>query len=271
MQHLNPDTSTTYQELSGWKHQVFLRLNTIGCQTRHVASDPFSLLLAEGFAMAFHLVDVNNTFEPPMLIELQAKWKEKGIQLIQLWEDVWAARPEQVMHRISALMGLNTRIHGRQTLLSRIDKKEAENFLERNHLQGYVNSRYKFGLYYKSELVAVATFSALRKMNHSPNYHSAELIRFAVQAGFSINGGLSKVIKHFAALLQPNDLMTYADRDWSAGKAYLKLGFNAVATLSPAFFELDGSSRQHLIGNSKPVDSVRSVFNTGSIKYILKF
>ncbi|WP_431295295.1 hypothetical protein [Pedobacter sp. P26] len=173
------------------------------------------------------------------------------------------------MARIKSLLGKNIRIHGRKTKVFKITKPVADSFLIENHLQGSVNSRYKIGLFEKDELVAVATFSALRKMNHTENYKSAELIRFAVKAGYSITGGLSKLISFFAATYQPNDLMTYADRDWSAGEAYIKLGFRQTAVLEPQIYILDENLNRQLKKDQQVF--AQEVYHTGSLKFILQF
>lgn len=148
-------------------------------------------LLRTDHQLIIHLVNLNNKFTPQHLIELQEKYLQEDIKLIHLWEDLWQSKPDQVLARIKSLLGKNIRIHGRKTKAFKITKPVADSFLIENHLQGSVSSRYKIGLFEKDELVAVATFSALRKMNHTENYRSAELIRFAVKAGYSITGGLA--------------------------------------------------------------------------------
>ncbi|MBB6237807.1 hypothetical protein HDC90_002431 [Pedobacter sp. AK013] len=200
---------------------------------------------------------------------MQEKHYQEGTKLIHLWEDLWQSKPEQVLGRIKSLIGKNIRIHGRKTKVFRITKPVSDSFLTENHLQGSVSSRYKIGLFEKDELLAVATFSALRKMNHTENYKSAELIRFAVKAGYSITGGLSKLISFFAETYKPNDLMTYADRDWSAGEAYIKLGFKQTAVLEPQVYLLDENLNRQLKKDNQLLAT--EVFNTGSLKFILKF
>jgi hypothetical protein len=175
-----------------------------------------------------------------------------------------------VIARIQSLLGVNKRIHGRKTVVKRISKPIADLFLNNNHLQGAVSARYKYGLILEEELVAVATFSAARKMNFSENYKSVELIRFAVKAGYSVTGGLSKLIAGFAADLEPQDIMTYADRDWSTGDAYHRLGFQQTGILEPQYFALTENLQRYLIKDSLDTYSEK-VFNTGSLKFVLKF
>ncbi|MFC3563301.1 hypothetical protein [Pedobacter jamesrossensis] len=232
--------------------------------------DDFQLVTLTKCNVIINLVNILTNFSPEQLILLQNLIQNEGFKLINLWEDVWKNKPTQVLHRILSLSGENKKIHGRKTKVFKIDKPIADLFLNENHLQGSVSSRYKFGLFINDELLAVATFSALRKMNHTENYKSIELIRFVVKGGFSITGGLSKLVKHMQLLLKPNDLMTYADKDWSAGEAYYKLNFNKVDVIKPQYFVLGTQLKRSLKkGNLEQTNPL--VFNTGSIKFILKF
>ncbi|GGI25902.1 hypothetical protein [Pedobacter mendelii] len=217
-----------------------------------------------------HLVNTKNNFLPEDLIHIQDQHSINNIKLIHLWEDVWTSKPEQVLFRLMSLLGHNKRIHGRKTEVRKINKPEADEFLNANHLQGAVSSRYKFGLFYLNELLAVATFSSLRKMNHTENYKSLELIRFATKGGYSITGGLSKLIKHIERLVMPNDIMTYADRDWSAGESYFKIDFKNISILPPQYFNLDTNLKRKLQKDNIEF-TCSNVFNTGSIKFILRF
>jgi len=257
---LNPDYN--------WHHQFSIALAEHKIECHFFLEDDFKLVEVNT-SLLINLVGLNNSFKPGDLIRLKEKYFKKNIRLIHLWEDVWLLKPAQVLGRIKSLLGQNIRIHGRKTKVFKITKPVADAFLTKNHLQGPVSSRYKVGLFEKEDLVAVATFSALRKMNHTENYKSAELIRFAVKAGYSITGGLSKLIAYFAETYKPNDLMTYADCDWSAGEAYDTLGFVQTTFLSPQIYILD----EHLNRQLKKENqiSAQEVFNTGSLKFILKF
>lgn len=253
---------------NNWHNQLINALAACEVNSGPFFEGPFQLLKLTD-QLIINLVSLNNPFNPQDFIGLQEKYAAKHIKLIHLWEDIWLSKPNQVLARLTSLLGQNKRIHGRKTKVHKIAKPIADTFLNENHLQGTVSSRYKIGLFEKDELVAVATFSALRKMNHTENYKSAELIRFAVKAGYSITGGLSKLISYFAELHQPNDLMTYADRDWSAGEAYLRLNFLQTAIIAPQYYQLNAALQRQLIKDSGTLQA--QIFNTGSLKFILKF
>ncbi|KLT64176.1 hypothetical protein [Pedobacter sp. BMA] len=258
--------TTPAQTATYWISQLQSALENEGLAYRLVHKDGFILLAIHTDQLFLNLVPLNNNFEVDQLIQLQQSYFLQQKRCIHLWEDVWLNRSLQVLARIKSLLGDNIRIHGRKTSVIKLDKPVADKFLNENHLQGTVSSRYKLGLFAKDNLVAVATFSALRRMNHSENYKSAELIRFAVQAGHSVTGGLSKLLKHFEAQYQPNDIMSYADRDWSAGEAYEKLNFKFINAIAPQYFCLDDEGNRKL--KKDACVSGKEVFNTGSLKFI---
>jgi hypothetical protein len=212
------------------------------------------------------------------LVLLQEEYKSKGIYLAHLWEDIWQSRRVQVMGRVGSILGLNRRIHGRKTNVIKIGQEEADGFLEAHHLQGTAKAKYRFGLHDGKDLVAVAGFSNLRYMKKGgPVYRSAELIRFATRSGYTVTGGFTKLLKHFTELYRPHDIMSYADRDWSLGRAYEQAGFVWSEVTPPAEIWLDLVTlkryfmhRLPFAGSDGGVESrYVKIFNTGNLKYIL--
>ncbi|TDG35850.1 hypothetical protein EZJ43_10870 [Pedobacter changchengzhani] len=251
-----------------WREDVLSEL-VKSCIDFHLENNSTSRIFLTK-SIVIILLDIGTDFLPENLIQIQKENQLKNIKTIYLWEDVWLTKPILVISRLRSLCGMNIRVHGRKTKVVKIIKPLADLFLDENHLQGAVSSRYKLGLFFKDELIAVATFSALRKMNHTENYKSVELIRFVVKMGYSVIGGLSKLIKAFYLSFGPNDVMTYADRDWSVGEGYLKLGFECTSILEPHYFLLDKNfSRQ--LSRIVITQEENTVFNTGSLKFVLKF
>ena len=224
-----------------------------------------------------NLISIPSKWSPDTLIGLQERYLAEGKMLIHLWQDVWLSRKQQVLSRLKSLVGVNKRIHGRSTKVTKITKTAAEDFLNLYHLQGAAGGRYHFGLVFQEEMVAVASFSNKRTMKDRAKDHtSVELIRFATKAGLTVTGGLSKLIKHYVQLAKPNDMMSYADRDWSHGKAYLAAGFQLKAITAPVHFYLDPESLQRysskqLAGNldAAGAGAYLEIYNTGNLKYVL--
>jgi hypothetical protein len=190
--------------------------------------------------------------------ELIQHYSEKEIRLIVIYEFQWIQYEAILKSRIESFFGKSDTIHGRKTKFVRIDKAKSEIFLNQNHLQGYVSSKFKYGLILtagiqeQSELVAVATFSAGRKKKEMPeNLRSFELIRFANKSGFRVIGGLSKLLNGFVQNHNVGDIMTYIDAAWSDGSGFIKLGFEKKSGLEP--FKI----------------TENSIYNAGSLKLVL--
>ncbi|MBB6270463.1 hypothetical protein HDF26_000890 [Pedobacter cryoconitis] len=274
-----------------WQQELKQALQDIGIESELYTSDSFLLLkFQDNEELHLNLLSIAKHPDSAETLLLQQQYSASDKQLIQLWEDIWYTKPVQILSRISALLGKNKRIHGRKTSIITITQPEADEFLQKNHLQGSAKARHRYALVLEGQFVAVATFSAKRKMTRKhTDYTSVELIRFATADGFTVQGGLSKLIKHLIKTILPSDVMTYADLDWSYGKGYTKLGFEMVSQMPPAEIWLDQSTNIRYFPHRLPAEIIAdlaplaasekivylnslhyiSVFNTGNLKYIL--
>jgi hypothetical protein len=215
-----------------------------------------------------------------------------GNQCIVLWEDYWIAKPEIVKSRLSAMLGESYKIPARLTVARRIEKKDEVSFLKTNHLNGSVSSKFRYGLFLPNRyyrvlnadfqanregdelLVAVATFSHPRIFQKETGpIRSYELIRFASALGSNVVGGLDKLLNAFVKERQPDDIMTYADLEWSDGASYRKLGFEMKGQTPPIPFNLDleTMSRSTKILSEQAKEDQVVVYNAGSLKYVKPF
>ena len=183
------------------------------------------------------------------------------------------------------MIGIFKRINARHCIVERIDKKISHKFLIMNHLQGSVKAKFKYGLFLKTQysekylginseekqLIAVATFSGGRLMKYGKRMgeRSYELIRFASLRGYSVMGGIDKLLKAFTKEHDSDDIMTYADRDWSDGRSYEILGFERIENTEPQTFLLDNQNFKRSHTKENP-ESNTKIFNTGNIKFIKK-
>lgn len=257
-----------------------------------VQTHPFYIIAIKGnvYVNLVPLNALNALFSPQQLLSLQAVYQQKGIFLVHLWEDVWTKRRAQVLSRIHSFCGLNESLHGRKAKVVDLNTAQAKTFLEQHHLQGYIKTKYNYGLTFGDELTAVACFAACRPMrSKGEHYKSTELIRFATKTGFTIAGGLGKLIKYFLQQVAVNDLMTYADRDWSLGKGYDKLGFQSSGITESVIFYVDTKTMNRYYAHRLPKKILSAfdeqnilnlddfltqngflkVFNTGNLKYHL--
>lgn len=167
--------------------------------------------------------------------------EKQGIQLIHIWENDWINNKDLIISMLRNKLGKSDNIiYGRQCQVYEISSKESSKFLKENHLQGNVNAKYRYGLFYNNELVSVMTFGNIRKaLGAKKNSKCCELYRYCTKCNYRIIGGASKLFK-FAINKLKNDgfseIISYAKRDWSNGNLYKKLGFNFEGYTAPGYF-----------------------------------
>lgn len=163
----------------------------------------------------------------------------------------------KISARIKVLAGHAKIIFARQTVVSRLDKKVALEFLKEHHLQVPIPGKYRYGLYEHGELVSIASFSGARRMlKKGANYRSFELLRFCHKSDSLVVGGLSKLLKRFILEFKPDDIMTYVDRDWSQHSSLSTLGFQAVGENPGSLFWISGE-RQFQAASKPELESLR--------------
>lgn len=203
---------------------------------------------------------------------------------IHLFEDRWWGRGELTRARLLAHAGHQRSIFARKCEVVKPSPQEAVAFLEANHIYGSARCRYRYGLKYEGALVAVSTFSAPRPLprivrGEERIVQSYEWVRFASLPDCRISGGMGRLLKTFIDDVHPDDIMSYADLEWSDGAVYETLGFTRTALVPPVKFAVNTStwerisikkitSDRSLRGMSLPSDAV-VISNLGSAKYIL--
>lgn len=149
-----------------------------------------------------------------------------GFQLIHVHEHLWNTKNALVKEKILQLIKPQTRLGARQCVYKPVLWSEAKEFLELYHIQGSGSpTGNNHGLYYRGELVAIATFAKPRFAKQ----HDLELIRFCTK--IHIQGALTKLLKR----VEYQSLITYALRDWSVGKLYKATGFQYLGTTEPNY------------------------------------
>jgi len=221
--------------------------------------------------------------------------EKQGIQLFHIWEDNWNYKNEILKSMILNKLGkIKNKIYARKTEIKDISDKKynklIRDFLEQNHLQGFVGSSIKLGLYYENELVSLMTFGKKRKMMNSTSKtdNEYELLRFCNKLNTNVIGGASKLFNYFINNYKPKEIVTFADRSHSNGNLYETLGFEFIHKTQPNYFYVIDSIRKHRFGFRKNVlveqgfdknmteheimlsRKIYRIYDSGSLKYIYK-
>ena len=213
--------------------------------------------------------------------------EEKGYKLLHIFEDEYIFRKNIVLEKLRYELGINNnkqKIYARNCEVKEINSKIKNEFLENNHIQGSDRSKVKIGAYYKDKLVSVMTFS---KSNISRSFYQEEgvweLSRFATDVNFVIPGVASKLLEYFKNNYEWKEIFTYADKRWSNGNLYEKIGFNFSHETKPNYWYVVGNSRKHRFnlrkGKNDPKDipehiirqsqGYRMIWDCGNIKFYM--
>lgn len=238
--------------------------------------------------------------------------REKGDGMpVIMAEDRWYSQTGMVRDRLLAHLEVFFPIYARNCEVRRIDKHTAADFLTVAHSYGDAACRYRYGLFLKrhtghiartlgsssessesrndrimdsvpsaGSLIAVATFSNARKwVKGEKTIRSYEWTRYASLPGVRVTGGMGRLLKAFIEDVCPDDIMSYADLEWSEGKVYEQLGFTLEGHKSPVVFEIDADTWVRSVPCShncrRPETSCENTQkyffkNFGSAKYRLK-
>ncbi len=219
-----------------------------------------------------------------MLEKKDFLFKEKVKKEIIIDQDLWFNRKEIIIGRLKSLLGLGKRVFARKCILKKIDSSQAIEFFDSNHLLGGAKCKFNYGLYYNSELIAAAAFSSPRQMKRGEeNVWSFEWVRYAPLIGYNVVGGISRLLEYFKSSENPQEIMSYASKDWSEGDVYRKLGFLLVEETKPIKFYINSRTFERISEKQKErlqlsnpsilcenKDQFIELFNNGNLKFLLR-
>lgn len=162
---------------------------------------------------------------------------EKDVTLVHIFEDEWLLKNEICKSRIKSLLGIiDSRIFARKCEVKMVSFLDASKFINENHLQGFAPSSVNIGLFYCNELIDIMTFGK-KRVNVGAKQEEGvyELIRMCSKLNTVVVGGASKMLRYFIKNFNPRTIITYADRRWSTGGVYEKIGFKFTHTSKPSY------------------------------------
>jgi G:T-mismatch repair DNA endonuclease (very short patch repair protein) len=155
-----------------------------------------------------------------------------GINLIHIWEHEWYQKKDIVKSMLLSRINKATKIYARNCQIAPVETEQEKEFLNNNHIQGYITSFKSIGLYLDNNLVSLMSFG---KSRFSKNYEY-ELLRFCNKADMSVVGGSSKLFQHFVKSAQATSIISYSHRGKFTGNMYKQLGFEYSHSSLPAYY-----------------------------------
>lgn len=164
---------------------------------------------------------------------------DNGYELLQIFDNEYinSTKRDIWLSTISSKLKLNSTIYARKCTIVELTQNEFDVFVDNNHLQGSVNSKYRYGLMYNNELVSVISFN---KSRYSKDY-DWEIMRYCNKTFTNVVGGFSRLLKHFRKSFN-GSIVSYANRRWSNGNLYEKNGFELVNISTPIYFYFKSSN-----------------------------
>jgi hypothetical protein len=161
-------------------------------------------------------------------------WAQKqNIKILTIFENEWINKKEIIKSIIKNNLGLTeNKIMARKCIVKEIFNYEANQFVDKNHIQGKCNSSVNIGLFYKDELKQIISFSKSR-FNKKFQW---EITRISTELGCNVTGGVSKLFSYFKENYKPQSIISYCDLRFSNGDIYKKLGFEFLHISMPNYW-----------------------------------
>lgn len=178
---------------------------------------------------------------------------KEGIELIQVWEDQWKNQKEIIKDIIAARLGIirGEKIYARKCEIRDVSTADYREFCNKYHVQGYRSASIKLGLYYKNELVQIASFNKARQYSYnSIDKYEYEWVRGCISSNNKVVGGTSKLLKHFIDTYKPNNILCFSDWNLFSGKGYEEAGFQLEGYTGPDKFYITINNRMQRINRS---------------------
>jgi hypothetical protein len=191
-------------------------------------------------------------------LEKTERCEEQNIQLIHIFENEWLNKRPIVESILLAKLGIfQKRLYARKCSVKTVSQEAYREFVELNHLQGYVPAKMILGLFYEDELVEICSFGKSRFKKDE-----MELLRHCSKLHYQIVGGFSKLIKAWKKLNTNEDLYTYCDRRYSNGKSYEASGWEHTSTTTPNYFYISKTGLESRIKYQKhKLSEILSVYD----------
>lgn len=185
---------------------------------------------------------------------------------ICIWEDQWISSQLAIEKLIIARVRPLRSVFARDTRIVPIDATAARDFLDKEHVKGFIKGARYLGCivpphrvfrgiessyaFEGNPLLAVAVFGKTMNMKEPglAGCLSGELIEIATLSSIRLVGGLTKFLQAYKDLNpELHNVMTYVDKEWNTGKGFLAVGFEKVGDTEPIRF---GNTRMNK-GNLK--------------------
>ena len=169
--------------------------------------------------------------------------QKENYKTIHIFEDEYYEKGDIIFKKLKHILKCNTekfpKIMGRKCKVREINKIESGDFLNKNHIQGFVAASIYLGAFYEDKLVAVMSFLEEDKNMWNLN-------RFATDINYICQGIGGKLFQYFLKNYKYQEIKSFADRRWTTNEndnLYIKLGFKKDKILFPDYRYIDENNK----------------------------
>jgi len=153
---------------------------------------------------------------------LRQEFENNGLQIFQFYENELLEKTNIVKSIIDNAVGkTQNKIFARKCGIKSVPHKEAEIFLNQNHLMGSTTAKH-IGLYYQNELVSIISYK------HKKQKTICNVERFCSKINTNVIGGFSKLLKYLennCLELNCKEIHNWVDLRYGTGIQLLNQGF----------------------------------------------
>lgn len=160
-----------------------------------------------------------------------------GIDLIQITDFEWKNKKDIIKSIIKTKVGLSAKLYARKLTIRDVPKDVEKDFLNKNHLQGYITSSRAVGLYADNELYIMLS---LGKSRYSHNA-KIELLRLCTKTDYIVVGGAQRLFNYIKQYYINQIIVSYCDMSKFTGSVYKTLGFAMEKKTMPGYYWTDGN------------------------------
>jgi len=153
---------------------------------------------------------------------LRKEFEENGLQIFQFYGNELLEKTDIIKSIVdNATKKISNKIFARKCEIKSTLHKEAQIFLNQNHLMGSTTAKH-IGLYHQDELVSILSYK------HKKQKTVCNIERFCSKINTNIVGGFSRLLKHLELnCLEPDcrEIHNWVDLRYGTGKHLLSKGF----------------------------------------------
>lgn len=187
--------------------------------------------------------------------------RSKNIYLIQIFEDEWIYKKDQVKEYLKSILN-NNYIDNKSFIIKNITLIEKNAFLEKYSINGIDTSDIYLGLFIDNVILSVLTLKEFNKFYKISRFCSYNI---------NLDKSFSILLKHFKEGYKRKDIVYYLDNRFYNMDMFFRSEFEVVKNIDPIYWYINNSKRIFRFNILKyKTKKMFKIYDCGYTKLILK-